>query len=191
VRLGIPLHRNVGGGCAVSTTRPPEIQDIAAYLRLLVNPADSVSLLAGAECAAAGIGKTTLRASPTPPPSWVCRFWRWSAIPEAVCVPWQGRSAKGLLQFSELNRDLGSRIQDAPPRSWLQRVMEQSGYLAELITRATDEAEERRRNLQEWSMPAIQYRKKTREGSLEGFLASAALASDAGQQGHRGQPASP
>lgn len=57
--------------------------------------------------------------------------------------------------------------------------MEQSGYVAELIAEGTDEAEERRRNLQELVNAALQYQEENEEGSLEGFLASAALASDA------------
>jgi DNA helicase-2/ATP-dependent DNA helicase PcrA len=48
-----------------------------------------------------------------------------------------------------------------------------------LIAEATDEAEERRRNLQELVNAALQYQEENEEGSLEGFLATAALASDA------------
>jgi len=90
-----------------------------------------------------------------------------------------GRSAKGLLQFAELINDLARRAQDSPPSELVQRVMEQSGYVAELIAEASDEAEERRRNLQELVNAALQYQEENEEGSLEGFLASAALASDA------------
>jgi DNA helicase-2/ATP-dependent DNA helicase PcrA len=57
--------------------------------------------------------------------------------------------------------------------------MEQSGYLAELIAEASDEAEDRRRNLNELVNAALQYQEENEEGSLEDFLASAALASDA------------
>jgi DNA helicase-2/ATP-dependent DNA helicase PcrA len=57
--------------------------------------------------------------------------------------------------------------------------MEQSGYVAELIADGTDEAEDRRRNLNELVNAALQYQEENEEGSLEDFLASAALASDA------------
>jgi DNA helicase-2/ATP-dependent DNA helicase PcrA len=90
-----------------------------------------------------------------------------------------GRSAKGLLQFSELINSLQRAAQDAPPSELVQKVMEQSGYLAELITTGTDEAEDRRRNLNELVNAALQYQEENDEGSLEDFLASAALASDA------------
>jgi DNA helicase-2/ATP-dependent DNA helicase PcrA len=61
----------------------------------------------------------------------------------------------------------------------VQRVLEHSGSLAELIAEATDEAEDRRRNLNELVNAALQYQEENDEGSLEGFLATAALASDA------------
>ena len=48
-----------------------------------------------------------------------------------------------------------------------------------MIADGTDEAEERRRNLQELVNAALQYQEENEEGDLEGFLASAALASDA------------
>tara|TARA_B100000131_G_C17951737_1_gene546724 strand:- start:95 stop:895 length:801 start_codon:yes stop_codon:yes gene_type:complete len=57
--------------------------------------------------------------------------------------------------------------------------MEKSGYISELIATATDEAEERRRNLQELVNAALQYQEDNEAADLEGFLATAALASDA------------
>ena len=45
--------------------------------------------------------------------------------------------------------------------------------------RCTDEVEERRRNLQELVNAALQYQEENDEGDLEGFLATAALSSDA------------
>ena len=48
-----------------------------------------------------------------------------------------------------------------------------------MIATGTDEAEDRRRNLNELVNAALQYQEENEEGSLEDFLASAALASDA------------
>ena len=50
----------------------------------------------------------------------------------------------------------------------IQQVMEKSGYVSELIADGTDEAEERRRNLQELNA-ALQYQEENDEGDLEGF----------------------
>ncbi len=174
VRWGLPYI--VVGGLRFYDRR--EIKDVLAYLRLLVNPADSVSLLRVMNVPRRGIGKTTVQRLSDAASQLGLPLWEVVNDPEAV-RSLAGRSAKGLLQFAELIGDLSRRVQDAPPSELVQRVMEQSGYVAELISEGTDEAEERRRNLQELVNAALQYQEENEEGSLEGFLASAALASDA------------
>jgi len=174
VRWGIPYL--VVGGLRFYDRR--EIKDVLAYLRLLVNPADSVSLLRVLNVPRRGIGKTTVERLSDAAAQLGLPLWEVVSDAEAV-RSLGGRSAKGLLQFAELINDLARRAQDSPPSELVQRVMEQSGYVAELIAEASDEAEERRRNLQELVNAALQYQEENEEGSLEGFLASAALASDA------------
>jgi DNA helicase-2/ATP-dependent DNA helicase PcrA len=174
VRWGIPYL--VVGGLRFYDRR--EIKDVLAYLRLLVNPADTVSLLRVLNVPRRGIGKTTVQRLTDAANQLGLPLWEVVNDPEAV-RSLAGRSARGLLQFAELITDLTRRIQDSPPAEMVQRVMEQSGYVAELISEGTDEAEERRRNLQELVNAALQYQEENEEGSLEGFLASAALASDA------------
>lgn len=155
-----------------------EIKDVLGYLRLLVNPADTVSLLRVLNVPKRGIGKTTIERLTDAANQLGVPLWEVVGDAEAVRTL-AGRSARGLLQFSELITDLRSRVEQAPPSELVQRVMEQSGYVAELIADGTDEAEERRRNLQELVNAALQYQEENEEGTLEGFLASAALASDA------------
>ena len=174
VRWGIPYL--VVGGLRFYDRR--EIKDVLAYLRLLVNPADSVSLLRVLNVPRRGIGKTTVERLSDAAAQLGLPLWEVVSDAEAV-RSLGGRSAKGLLQFAELINDLARRAQDSPPSELVQRVMEQSGYVAELIAEASDEAEERRRNLQELVNAALQYQEENEEGSLEDFLASAALASDA------------
>ena len=173
VRWGLPYL--VVGGLRFYDRR--EIKDMLAYLRLLVNPSDTVSLLRVLNVPRRGIGKTTVERLTDAANQLGLPLWEVVSDPEAV-RSLAGRSARGLLQFQELISDLRRRIQEAPASEIVQRVMEQSGYLAELISEATDEAEERRRNLQELVNAALQYQEENEEGSLEGFLATAALASD-------------
>jgi len=174
VRWGIPYI--VVGGLRFYDRR--EIKDVLAYLRLLVNPADTVSLLRVLNVPKRGIGKTTVERLTDAANQLGLPLWEVVSDAEAV-RSLGGRSAKGLLQFCELIQDLQRRSQEAPPSELVQRVMEQSGYVAELLHEATDESEERRRNLQELVNAALQYQEENEEGDLEGFLAGAALASDA------------
>jgi DNA helicase-2/ATP-dependent DNA helicase PcrA len=125
-----------------------------------------------------GIGKTTIERLSDAANQLGVPLWEVVSDPEAV-RSLAGRSAKGLLQFGELVADLRRRLDGTPPAELVQRVMEQSGYVAELIAEANDEAEDRRRNLNELVNAALQYQEENEEGSLEGFLATAALAGDA------------
>ena len=174
VRWGIPYI--VVGGLRFYDRR--EIKDLLAYLRLLVNPADTVSLLRVINVPKRGIGKTTIQRLTDAANQLGIPLWDVVSDAEAV-RSLGGRSARGLLQFCELLNDLRLRVQDAAPSELIQQVMEKSGYVAELITEGTDEAEERRRNLQELVNAALQYQEENEEGDLEGFLATAALSSDA------------
>jgi DNA helicase-2/ATP-dependent DNA helicase PcrA len=174
VRWGIPYL--VVGGLRFYDRR--EIKDVLAYLRLLVNPADTVSLLRVLNVPRRGIGKTTLERLSDAAGQLGIPLWDVVSDAEAV-RSLGGRSAKGLLQFCELINDLQRRAQEAPPSELVQRVMEQSGYLAELIADGSDEAEDRRRNLNELVNAALQFQEENDAGGLEAFLASAALASDA------------
>ena len=174
VRWGIPYL--VVGGLRFYDRR--EIKDVLAYLKLLVNPTDSVSLLRVLNVPRRGIGKTTIERLTDAAGQLGIPLWEVISDPEAV-RSLGGRSARGLLQFHELISDLQRRAQDAPPSELVQRVMEQSGYVAELIADGSDEAEDRRRNLNELVNASLQYQEENDEGSLEDFLSSAALASDA------------
>jgi len=174
VRWGIPYL--VVGGLRFYDRR--EIKDMLAYLKVLVNPADTVSLLRVLNVPRRGIGKTTIERITDAANQLGLPLWEVVSDPEAV-RSLGGRSARGLLQFSELIRDLQGRLQDSPPSELVQRVMEQSGYVAELIAEATDEAEDRRRNLNELVNAALQFQEENDEASLDDFLASSALASDA------------
>jgi DNA helicase-2/ATP-dependent DNA helicase PcrA len=174
VRWGIPYV--VVGGLRFYDRR--EIKDVLAYLRLLINPADSVSLLRVLNVPKRGIGKTTIERLSDAANQLGIPLWEVVSDPEAV-RSLGGRSAKGLLQFCELINGLQARAAEAAPSELVQLVIERSGYLAELIAAGTDEAEDRRRNLNELVNAALQYQEENEEGSLDDFLASAALASDA------------
>ena len=152
VRWGIPYV--VVGGLRFYDRR--EIKDMLAYLKLLVNPADTVSLLRVLNTPKRGIGKTTIERLTDAANQLGIPLWDVVSDPEAV-RSLGGRSAKGLLQFCELINNLKERSEDAAPSELVQLAMEKSGYVAELIAAGTDEAEDRRRNLNELVNAALQY----------------------------------
>ncbi len=155
-----------------------EIKDILAYLRLLINPADSISLLRVMNVPKRGIGKTTVQRLTDAANQLGIPLWDVVNDPEAV-RSLAGRSAKGLSQFCELIAFLQSQVEISKPSQLIQLIMEKSGYVSELISNATDESEERRRNLQELINAALQFEEENETNDLESFLAAASLASDA------------
>ena len=157
--LGDSLHRCRG----LRFYDRREIKDLLAYLRLLVNPAD-VSLRV-INVPKRGIGKTTIQRLTDAANQLGIPLWDVVSDPEAVRSG--GRSARGLLQFCDLVNDLKARSRDVVPSELIQQVMEKSGYVSELIADGTDEAEERRRNLQELANAALQYQEENEEGDLE------------------------
>ncbi len=174
VRWGIPYA--VIGGLRFYDRR--EIKDVLAYLRLLINPADTLSLLRVLNVPKRGIGKTTVLRLTDAASQLGIPLWDVISDAEAV-ASLGGRATKSLLQFSELINNLRELFIDLAPSELIQEVLEKSGYVKELISEATDEAEERRRNLQELVNAALQYQEENDAADLEGFLATAALASDA------------
>ncbi len=174
VRWNIPYI--VVGGLRFYDRR--EIKDILAYLKLLINPHDSVSLLRVLNVPKRGIGKTTVKKFTEA--SSQLGITLWDIVTDAEAIrSLGGRSAKGLLEFREIIQTLQSQLFNTTPSQMIQLVLEKSGYLKELIATATDEAEERRRNLQELVNAALQYQEENEEADLESFIATAALASDA------------
>ena len=174
VRWSIPYI--VVGGLRFYDRR--EVKDILAYLKILVNPADTVSLLRVMNVPKRGIGKTTVQKLTDAANQLGIPLWELINDADAL-RSLAGRSAKGLLLFSDLINDLRNKIVNTEPALLIQLVMEKSGYVNELIATATDEAEERKRNLQELVNAALQYQEENEAADIEGFLATAALASDA------------
>ncbi len=174
VRWGIPYV--VVGGLRFYDRR--EIKDILAYLKLLVNKNDSLSLLRIINVPRRGIGKTTIQRLTDASSQLGIPLWEIVTDTEAV-RSLAGRSAKGIFEFTQLIESLDKELINSSPSIFIQKVMERCGYLNELIAEATEEAEERRQNLQELVNAAIQFEDENEESDVSGFLASAALASDA------------
>ena len=173
VRWRIPY--TIFGGLRFYDRR--EIKDAIAYLKVLVNNADNISLLRIINVPRRGIGKTTIQKLNDISNQLNLPLWEVINDKESLNAT-IGRSSKGINQFTELMNDLNCYLENSGPAQLLQLILEKSGYLSELLSSSSDESEDRRNNLQELINAATQYEEETENGDTEGFLSSAALTTD-------------
>jgi len=173
VKSGVP-YRIVGG---LRFYDRKEIKDVLAYLRLLVNPADSISLLRVINTPRRGIGKTSLDNLTRAAQELGVPLWE-IVQDETSVKTLVGRSAKGVLAFADLIRKWQAELDVRSASQILQGLLEESGYVEELKAQGTDEALDRIQNVQELYNAVLQFEEEGDDTSLPAFLASASLASD-------------
>lgn len=173
VRNNVPYR--IVGGLRFYDRR--EIKDALAYLRLLVNPSDTISLRRIINTPRRGIGKTTLQRLED--------FARqlgvplWEIIKDETSVKTvAGRTAKPIMQFTEMILTWQEQIETLPGLELVQGVMKDSGYIDSLKQEGTEEADNRLENINELFNAVFQYADENEDQSLMGFLANASLASD-------------
>ncbi|MBD2566835.1 DNA helicase PcrA [Anabaena lutea] len=156
-----------------------EIKDVVAYLRAINNPADTVSLLRVINTPRRGIGKATIDALMNASQQLGTTLWEILSDETSVNTL-AGRSAKSVNSFGKLIQKWQEQISQVPVTEIVQGVLEDSGYVQDLLNQGTDEASDRVKNVQELYNAALQFQEEN-EGediSLQAFLQSAALSSD-------------
>jgi DNA helicase II / ATP-dependent DNA helicase PcrA len=155
-----------------------EVKDVIAYLRLVHNPDDEVSLRRVLNVPARGIGSKTLVSLQT-----YARQHRLSLGGLLLDLgrdsqsthreAFSGRSAPALTKFGLLLRGWCARLEELPPLSLLDRILEDVDYHG-YIDDGTEEGHERWENVMELRRLAGEYQ----ERGLENFLEDVALVSD-------------
>jgi DNA helicase II / ATP-dependent DNA helicase PcrA len=203
MREGIP-YRIIGG---VRFYERKEIKDALAYLRLVINPHDDVSLRRVVNVPARGVGKAVLDAieaiadlnQPAPAagggltPLIDAPVDGASAAPHRPNAPrslWTRlcaavdrrlvtpRAASALSSFRELIRSL-STDSGATVSTTLAVMLDRSGYLQDLRDERSEEAQARIENLMELVSAAREYETREPDPSLGGFVDRLSLLSEA------------
>ncbi|MEX2553640.1 MAG: DNA helicase PcrA [Actinomycetota bacterium] len=173
-RFGIP-YRILGG---LRFYDRKEIKDLMAYLRVLVNPADAVSLRRVINTPRRGIGERTI--AELQGHAAVGGMSLYEAIESAEHIPsFNKRALGGLQAFVSLINELQAyREESASVRDLIQLTWERSGYMAELESERSIEALGRVENLKELAGVAGEFEERLPDGSLEDFLAQTSLVSE-------------
>jgi len=153
-RANMP-YRIVG---ATSFFARKEIKDVIAYLRLVHNPDDNVSLQRVINVPTRGIGKKTLETLATwaddlrvSPPQALMFL-----LDEQVEAPFTGRARNALVQFASMVEEWRAVRDQLAPDELITRVLNDTGYLSYLDDR-TEQGESRIENVLELRGYAEQY----------------------------------
>ncbi|MBM3777211.1 MAG: DUF3553 domain-containing protein [Acidimicrobiia bacterium] len=174
-----------------------EVKDALAYLRLVLNPHDDVSLRRVINVPPRGIGKGVLEAlaavepaapgsdapllaalDPAAPPDSL-----WSRVLTALerrTLP--PRALTALSMFRDLLAELADVARTEPVSIALGKALDRSGYLQDLRDERSEDAEGRIENLAELVSAAREYESRQPEPSLAGFVDQLSLLSDADEE---------
>jgi DNA helicase-2/ATP-dependent DNA helicase PcrA len=174
VRAGVP-YRLVG---ATRFYERREIRDVLAYLRVIHNPRDAVSLSRIINVPRRAIGRTTLEQLE----AWaesnsVSLFEALKLLREDEETPVSARGRRRLLSFLELMEELIAASRELSVLELLDLTLERTGY-SEYVRDGSDQGEERWENIKELRTVAQEYSALSLEEGLTTFLEEVALVSD-------------
>lgn len=154
-----------------------EIKDIMGYIKVIFNPSDAISLLRIINVPRRGIGDTTIgRLQEYAVKNDVPLF---DAVSNPDLVPGLTTRAKHQLEaLAELIFNLMSCQNTLPIADFVDKVMRDSGYLAELEVDSDPLAPNRIENLKELVSDAKKFAETEVENSLEDFLSRVSLLTD-------------
>jgi DNA helicase-2/ATP-dependent DNA helicase PcrA len=153
-----------------------EIKDAIAYLQVIDNPYDAVSLQRIANRPRRGIGDSSLARLQTWADAQGRSLWEATEFAEEAGVG--AAPLRAVQGFRTLMQSLQSGALELPVSELLERTLERSGYLEALEAERTIEALGRLENLQELVGVAREYQEREDEPSLSHFLQEISLYSD-------------
>jgi DNA helicase-2/ATP-dependent DNA helicase PcrA len=176
VRGGVPYR--VFGGVKFYDRR--EVKDALAYLRGLVNPDDEVSWKRIANVPKRGVGDTSVAKVDAYARAAGLTFR--DALREAAVAGVSGRALGGIQDLMELMTLFEQAAATGVART-VEAILEHSGYLAELESERSIEAQGRIENLQEFVGVCREFDEALDAGNLTGLPAIAGVGSDGDTDG--------
>ena len=173
-RGGIP-YRVFGG---VSFYQRKEIKDVAAYLRLIVNPSDTASLRRVINFPTRGIGQKTVEQIADFATSQ--NITMWAAVERVQETGLSGRAVNAVQRFSSMINGFVELSDTLPADELAREVIRASGLLGELKREHTTENLIRWENVQELVSAIAEFVANDPDsGSLSTFLQEVSLITDA------------
>lgn len=153
-----------------------EIKDIVAYLKVLQNPMDNISLKRIINVPKRGIGNTTVanleQAAASKDDS------MYGALLNLDNLEISGRAKNCLKPFIDMMNMLMAKKELMTIKDFIEEVIDKTGYIKDLEKDNTIESQTRIENIKEFISVAIDFEAKIGENNFEEFLANIALLSD-------------
>jgi ATP-dependent DNA helicase UvrD/PcrA len=156
-----------------------EVRDVLAFLRLIANPDDEVSLLRVVNCPPRGIGKTSIEAA--------LAYATREGIPVAqafdravAIAELKPAAVAAMATFRAKLKALGSVEPGKALASWLQKLLQEVGYRAEVDRVHPDAAtrEERWQGVMELVNFAENHARRAAKPTLQSFLEAVTLSQE-------------
>ena len=159
-----------------------EIKDVIAYLRVIVNPADDVSLKRIINVPKRGIGPATIEALERAAVEMDDSIFG-VAIDLDKNGVLSGRTAARVKSFVNLIMQLIALKDTMGIVDFVHTVLDETGYRSELEREGTEDALGRLENIKEFISAAAEFEKTNEGASLVDFLENIALVSDVDEVG--------
>ncbi|MCA1556498.1 MAG: UvrD-helicase domain-containing protein, partial [Acidobacteria bacterium] len=172
---------NIVGG--FSFYERAEVRDIISYLKLAMNPHDSIAFMRVINTPPRGLGKQSLDELSRRAKDYGVSLWETLAIitdPTQETTGFATRASSSLKNFQRVITNLVTVALREPASEVVKAAILDSGYADSLKAENTEEAEGRLENLQELVNAAVDYDKEE-GGGLRDFVDAAALVSDTDQ----------
>ena len=175
MRAGIPYR--VFGGTRFYDRR--EVKDALAYLRLVVNPSDTISLKRIINMPKRSIGDATVRAlEEEAERQGYPLFSMLSDPPQSL----SSRPRKCVSDFAALMYKLIALKDTMPLSEYVKAVLTEAGLMQQLDNEDSDESKTRLENLMEFIGAAKEFEDKSQEKTLDAYLENVALVTDLDNQ---------
>ncbi len=156
-----------------------EIKDIMAYMRLIVNLDDDISLRRVINTPKRGIGTTTLEKIAEYAASQGVSIF--SAIKVVDFIGLGASTSNKVSQFAELIINLSQLKDSLSVTDITEKILVETNYIEELKKEKSLEAESRVENIRELLSVTMEFEKNREDATLEDFLSDVALVSDIDQ----------
>lgn len=166
-------YKIVGG---VNFYARKEIKDLLAYLKTVDNARDDVAVRRIINVPKRGIGATTMDKVQTYAQEMGISFY--DALKEADQIGTLGRSAVKVRPFVDFIQKFRSQVEFLSVSELLQKIIDETGYVAELEAENTEESQARIENIDELISKAVSYEEESGSPTLSGFLEEVALIAD-------------